>query len=50
MAFVKAVGATHVLVNPRTYQMMTRVLGATPDLFRRLCDDGQWAVYVRTGR
>ena len=43
--FIRDVGVTHVLVNPRTYAMMTMVLARDPDLFEKRYDDGRWAWY-----
>ena len=44
-AFIEGLGITHVLVNPRSYSMMTTVLGGLPDTYRRRYDDGRWAIY-----
>jgi hypothetical protein len=43
--FVRGLGVTHVLVDPIDYDMMTRVLGSETDVFRRVFDEGHWAVY-----
>lgn len=45
LAFVRDLGVTHVLVNPRTHAMMTAVLGAASGVFTPLYDDGRWALY-----
>lgn len=43
-AFVRDLGVTHVLVNPRLYATMKAVFDAD-DLFSPRYDDGQWALY-----
>jgi hypothetical protein len=43
--YVRELGVTHLLLNPRVHAMMTPVLAAKPDRYRRLYDDSQWAVY-----
>jgi hypothetical protein len=45
-AFVRDVRATHVLVSPRLYDAINPVIAADRDLFTRLYDDGEWALYV----
>jgi hypothetical protein len=48
VAFIRDLGVTHVLVNPRLHAMMADVLGRAPDLFARRYDDGKWALYQVT--
>jgi hypothetical protein len=36
---------THVLVNPRLYELMMRVLARDPDVFSLRYDDGRWAIW-----
>jgi len=45
LAFIRDLGVTHVLVNPRMHALMTRVLAADPDVFEPLYNDGRWALY-----
>jgi hypothetical protein len=44
-AFIRDVGATHVLVDPQYYESMRRVLDALPQLVSLRYADGRWAVY-----
>jgi len=44
-AFLRDLGVTHVLVNPRLYASIKPVFAADPDLFVSRYDDGQWALY-----
>jgi hypothetical protein len=43
--FVKALGVTHVLIDPAYYASVTRVLDEHPDLFVLKHEQDQWAVY-----
>ncbi|HXG87638.1 MAG TPA: hypothetical protein VNJ02_04815 [Vicinamibacterales bacterium] len=43
--YLRALGVTHVLLNPRVHAMMTTVLAARPAQYRRLYDEAEWAVY-----
>jgi hypothetical protein len=45
LAFIRDLGVTHVLVNPRMHALMTGVLAADPDVFEPLYNDGRWALY-----
>ena len=45
LAFIRDLGVTHVLVNPRMHGLMTGVLAADPDVFEPLYNDGRWALY-----
>jgi hypothetical protein len=45
VAFLRDLRVTHVLVNPRTHDLMSAVLSRDPDLFRSRYDDGKWALY-----
>jgi hypothetical protein len=45
LEFVRALGVTHVLVDPMYHDEMAEVLGRWPGTFPRLYDDGGWAVY-----
>ena len=49
-AFLRDLGVTHVLVNPRLYASIKPVFAADPDLFVSRYDDGQWALYEVTLR
>ena len=44
-AFIKALGVTHVLVDPAYYQEMRGVLDAAPSQFALRYTGGEWAVY-----
>ena len=44
-AFIRDVGATHVLVNPQYHESMRRVLDALPQFVSLRYADGRWAVY-----
>ena len=44
-AFVKALGVTHVLVDPAYYDEMHAVLDEFPDQFAMRYDRAGWAVY-----
>jgi hypothetical protein len=43
--FLKALGVTHVLVDPAYYQQMRSILDALPGLLERRYEDGKWALY-----
>jgi hypothetical protein len=45
LAFVRDLGVTHVMVNPRMHALMREVLAGDPEVFTPLYDDGQWALY-----
>ena len=45
LSFIRDLGVTHVLVNPRTHPLMTRVLDTDGDMVRKQYDDGAWALY-----
>jgi hypothetical protein len=45
LAFIRDMGVTHVLLNPRMHMLMTAVLAAEPDVFTPLYNDGRWALY-----
>jgi hypothetical protein len=47
-AFVRDLGVTHVLVNPRLYSSIKPVFEGDADLFVSRYDDGKWAVYEVT--
>jgi hypothetical protein len=44
-AFLRDLGVTHVLVNPRLYASIKPVFDADPDLLVSRYDDGRWALY-----
>jgi hypothetical protein len=44
-AFLRELGATHVLLDPQYYWTLRPVLDALPRLFARRFDNGRWAVY-----
>jgi hypothetical protein len=44
-AFLRDLGVTHVLVNPRLYSSIKPVFEGDADLFVPRYDDGRWAVY-----
>ena len=48
-AFVKALGVTHVLVNPAHYDDLRPVLDSLPQQFALRYDNAPWAVYETTG-
>ena len=48
LAFVDALGVTHVLINPPHYVGVRAALDALPDQFARRYDQGGWAVYEVT--
>jgi hypothetical protein len=43
--FVRALGITHVVVDPPYQRVMARVLGQWPEAFSTVYDDGAWTVY-----
>jgi hypothetical protein len=43
--FVRALGVTHVLVDPMFHDVMARVFARWPAIFPRVHDDGGWAMY-----
>ena len=45
LAFVRDLGVTHVLVNPRLHDTMVAVLAGDADVFASRYDAGGWAVY-----
>jgi len=45
VGFVRDLAVTHILVDPQTHDLMTRVLTGYADLFVRRYDDGRWAVW-----
>jgi len=45
LAFIRDLGVTHVLVNPRLHQRMSAIVAADLDVFAPLYDDGRWALY-----
>jgi hypothetical protein len=47
-AFIRALGVTHVLVDPASYNEMRGVLSLRPDVFDLKYADGRWAVYSVT--
>ncbi len=42
--FIRAMGATHVLIDPLTYPGLVPVLRKAPRQYRFLVDDGKWAL------
>ena len=44
-AFVRALGVTHVLVNPAHYDELRPVLDSLPGQFARLYAADRWAIY-----
>jgi hypothetical protein len=44
-AFVKALGVTHILVNPAHYDELGQVLDGLPTQFVRMYTNGRWAIY-----
>jgi hypothetical protein len=45
LSFIRDLGVTHVLVNPRLHKLMSVVLARDPDVFAARYDDGRWALY-----
>jgi hypothetical protein len=46
LAYLRAVGGTHLLIDPRYYASIRPLVGRWPDRFASLYDDGQrWAVF-----
>lgn len=45
LSFIRDTGATHVLVSPRTYAMMSQVLARDADLYTVRYDGQMWALY-----
>jgi hypothetical protein len=45
LAFIRDLGITHVMVNPRLHGLMQTVLAGDPEVFTPLYDDGRWALY-----
>jgi len=45
LAFIRDLGVTHVMVNPRMHGLMQTVLAGDPEVFTPLYDDGRWALY-----
>jgi len=45
LSFIRDLGVTHVLVNPRFHDLMSAVLAKDPDVFTSRYDDGRWALY-----
>lgn len=43
--FVRALGVTHILVDPPYRRLMARVLGQWSEAFATVYDDGTWTVY-----
>src|SRR5262249_45846062 len=43
--FVKALGVTHIVVDPPYRELMARTLRQWPEAFAIVFDDGAWAVY-----
>jgi hypothetical protein len=43
--FVRALGITHIVVDPPYQRLMARVLGQWPEAFPTVYDDGAWTVY-----
>jgi len=47
--FVKALGVTHIVVDPPHQRLMARVLGQWPEAFATVYDEGAWTVYEVRG-
>jgi hypothetical protein len=47
--FVKALGVTHIVVDPPYQRLMARVLGQWPETFATVYDEGAWTVYEVRG-
>jgi len=45
LAFIRDLGVTHVMVNPRMHAIMQTVLAGDPEVFTPLYNDGRWALY-----
>lgn len=45
LSFIRDLGVTHVLVNPRFHDLMSVVLARDPDVFTARYNDGRWALY-----
>jgi hypothetical protein len=43
--FVRALGVTHIVVDPSYQRLMARVLGQWPEAFATVYDEGAWTVY-----
>ena len=43
--FVRALGVTHIVVDPPYHRLMARILGQWPEAFATVYDDGAWTVY-----
>jgi hypothetical protein len=50
LAFIRELGVTHVLVNPRMHALMTPLLSAETEVFTPLYNDGRWALYEVSAR
>jgi hypothetical protein len=46
--FLRALGVTHIVVDPPYQRLMARVLGQWPQAFASVYDDGAWTVYEVT--
>jgi len=46
--FVRALGVTHIVVDPPYQRLMARTLGQWPQAFAPVYDDGAWTVYEVT--
>ncbi len=46
--FLRALGVTHIVVDPPYQRLMARILGQWPQTFSTVYDDGAWTVYEVT--
>jgi hypothetical protein len=46
--FIRALGVTHIVVDPPYQRLMAQALGQWPQAFATVYDDGAWTVYEVT--